>query len=373
MLNLGSMMTMTTTLKTVLVNLPTHPYQIYIGRGLLHNFALWQKMLKNRQIFIVSDENVAPHYLTEIIQQVSDYQCDYIILPAGEQFKTLDTLNTIMTELITKGHDRTTTLCALGGGVIGDMTGFAAACYRRGVDYIQMPTTLLAQVDSAIGGKTAVNHALGKNMIGAFHQANGVIIDIDTLLTLPEREFIAGLAEVIKYGLIADSDFFQWLEQHTRQIMQRDLAVLVTMIERSCQIKAHFVVKDEREQGVRALLNFGHTFGHAIETATGYTSWLHGEAVAVGMLAAADLSCRENTLSREAFSRIKALVMQFGLPIKPPADITPQRFLSLMAHDKKVLAGQLRLVLLNELGHATISSDYNIDNLYTTLEHIQEL
>jgi 3-dehydroquinate synthase len=281
------------------------------------------------------------------------------VLPDGEKYKTLDTLNTIFDALLTKKHNRTTTLVALGGGVIGDMTGFAAACYQRGVDFIQIPTTLLAQVDSSVGGKTAVNHPGGKNMIGAFYQPQCVVADTRTLNTLPDRELRAGLAEVIKYGLIADIDFFAWLERNIELLISRDAAALAYAIERSCENKAKVVSKDEREGGIRAILNFGHTFGHAIETFQSYRDWLHGEAIAAGMVMAAELSCLMGWISAEDVSRARNLIARSGLPITAPEAMTVDDFLELMSVDKKVLDGSLRLVLLKSIGEAVVTSSFD--------------
>ena len=264
------------------------------------------------------------------------------------------TLGEIFDQVMADGHNRTTTFIALGGGVVGDMAGFAAACYQRGVDFIQIPTTLLAQVDSSVGGKTAVNHPMGKNMIGAFHQPRAVLIDTNTLHTLPERELAAGLAEVIKYGLICDEPFYRWLQQNMPKLLAREEAALAEAVERSCSNKAQVVSADERESGIRAILNLGHTFGHAIETAQGYGQWLHGEAVAVGMLLALDLSVRRSPIPASEVADLRALLLATGLPVAPPADMTAAVFLELMARDKKVVDGRLRLVLLEAMGAACV-------------------
>jgi 3-dehydroquinate synthase len=290
--------------------------------------------------------------------QLSGVQVDTVILQDGERYKNLETLNEIFTQLIDSQHDRKTTLIALGGGVVGDMTGFAAASYQRGVPFVQVPTTLLAQVDSSVGGKTAVNHSLGKNMIGAFYQPRAVIIDTDTLSTLPDREFRAGLAEVIKYGLIADRDFFTWLEDNQQALLTRDAEALAYAIQRSCINKAEVVSADETEQGIRAILNLGHTFGHAIETFQQYRDWLHGEAVAAGMVMAAHLSLLAGKISAQDLQRTTDLIAACGLPVQPPPNMTADDFLNLMVRDKKVLDGQLRLVLLNSIGSATVSADF---------------
>jgi len=289
-------------------------------------------------------------------------------LPDGEKYKNLETLNTIFDTLLSKKHNRTTTLIALGGGVIGDMTGFAAACYQRGVNFIQLPTTLLAQVDSSVGGKTAVNHPMGKNMIGAFYQPQCVIADTGTLNTLDDRQLRAGLAEVIKYGLIADAPFFNWLEENINHLLDRDPEALAYAIERSCENKAKVVSLDEREGGVRAILNLGHTFGHAIETYQSYKDWLHGEAVSVGMVMAAKLSNALGWIPENDVSRTKELLLKCELPVSAPKDMSAEKFLELMSVDKKVLDGSLRLVLLKSIGHAVVTSDFDPNCLNTLLE-----
>jgi 3-dehydroquinate synthase len=316
---------------------------------------------------VVSNDVVAPLYLEKLLAGLSRYQHEVLILPDGEHHKTLDTTGLIFDRLLEKRFDRGCTLLALGGGVVGDITGFAAACYQRGVDFVQVPTTLLAQVDSSVGGKTGVNHPRGKNMIGAFHQPRCVIADTVTLDTLPEREYCAGLAEIVKYGLIGDADFFDWLEAQMPGLRSRDPEMLAHAIECSCADKAEIVSQDERESGVRALLNLGHTFGHAIEAGLGYGRWLHGEAVAVGTMLAADLSARLGWLDSAAVERVGALLQRAGLPVKPPAELTPARLLELMAVDKKVAQGNLRLVLLRAIGRAVVSSDFSRSSLDQTL------
>ena len=316
---------------------------------------------------LVSNDTVAPLYLQRVRQQLEEFNTATVILPDGEQYKNLDTLNTIFTALLEHRFNRDCTLIALGGGVVGDITGFAAACYQRGVAFLQIPTTLLAQVDSSVGGKTGVNHPLGKNMIGAFHQPGCVVIDTDTLDTLDDRQLSAGLAEVVKYGLIRDAEFFNWLEINIAALMARDKQALEYAIERSCSIKAEIVAADERESGQRALLNLGHTFGHAIETGTGYGNWLHGEAVATGMLMAADLSARHGWISTEMVQRTEQLLRQARLPIKAPQEIDETRFMALMAVDKKAVDSGLRLVLLKAIGDAFVSGDFSADLLGETL------
>lgn len=345
-------------MQTLEVDLGDRSYPIHIGSGLLDNPDLITPHIHGKQVLIVTNETVEPLYLARIQAVCADYQCDVVILPDGESYKTLESVNSIFDALLKARHNRTTTLIALGGGVVGDITGFAAASYQRGVNFIQIPTTLLSQVDSSVGGKTGVNHAMGKNMIGAFHQPQCVIADTETLSTLPERELRAGFAEVIKYGLICDGEFFNWLELNYSAVLSCDMAALAYTIERSCRNKAQVVAQDERESGIRAILNLGHTFGHAIETAKGYGNWLHGEAVAVGMVMATDLSARLGWISAADAQRSRALIDAAGLPAVPPEDMTTQQFMELMAVDKKVLDGALRLVLLKAIGVAVISSDF---------------
>jgi 3-dehydroquinate synthase len=350
----------------VQVSLGDRSYPISIGSDEICNADIG-RYISGKKVLIVTNETIAPLYLELLEQQLTDKQVSRVILADGEQYKNLDTLNLIFDQLIGDHHDRKTTLIALGGGVVGDMTGFAAASYQRGVAFIQIPTTLLAQVDSSVGGKTAVNHPMGKNMIGAFYQPQAVIIDTDTLSTLPDREFYAGLAEVIKYGLIVDADFFQWLENNVDLLLQRDKRALAYAIELSCVSKARIVAEDETEQGIRAILNLGHTFGHAIETFQQYKQWIHGEAVAAGMVMAAELSVISGDLSEADLQRIKDLLARCSLPITPPADMQPDDFTGLMIRDKKVLDGQLRLVLLKRLGEATVTGQFSIDHLNQVL------
>lgn len=359
-------------MNTLNVDLGTRSYPIYIGNNLLREPALFSPHIKHQEVLIVTNETVAPLYLETLEETLSAYSTESVILPDGEQYKTLATLNLIFDQLLTKQLSRQVTVIALGGGVIGDMAGFAAACYQRGVPFIQVPTTLLAQVDSSVGGKTAVNHELGKNMIGAFYQPQSVIADTDTLKTLDDRQFSAGLAEVIKYGLINDAEFFQWLEQHMDQLIARDSTFLVQAIERSCQDKATLVADDEREQGVRALLNLGHTFGHAIETGLGYGTYLHGEAIAVGMLMAADMSNRLGWLENSQVMRIRQILLAAKLPVTVSPTLTPSRFIDLMSVDKKVQDGKIRLILLRDIGQAVIEQDYDMSELNATLEAFTE-
>jgi 3-dehydroquinate synthase len=349
------------------VDLGDRSYPIYVGDHLFQKVDI-AGAIRGKQVMIVTNETIAPLYLNALRDQLSGLQVDEVILPDGESFKTLETLNLIFDALLQMRHNRTTTLIALGGGVIGDMTGFAAASYQRGVDFIQIPTTLLSQVDSSVGGKTGVNHPLGKNMIGAFYQPKAVLADTDVLKTLPERELAAGLAEVIKYGLIYDVEFLAWLEKNIEGLNDCDPELMAYAIKRSCEIKAEVVAQDEREGGIRAILNLGHTFGHAIETDQGYGNWLHGEAVGAGMWMAADLSMRLGWLEPADLARVETLLRRAKLPIAPPADMTPDRFIELMSVDKKVLDGQIRLVLLQKLGEAVVTSDVDPQALIATLK-----
>jgi len=355
-------------MKTLTVDLGDRSYPIYIGRNLLGKAELLTPHIQSRQVLIVSNETVAPLYLEKVKPALTNYQAESVILPDGEQYKTLDTLNLIFDALLKHRFDRNCTLIALGGGVVGDITGFAAATYQRGVNFIQIPTTLLAQVDSSVGGKTGVNHPLGKNMIGAFHQPQCVLIDTETLSTLDKKELSAGLAEVIKYGLIRDPEFFDWIEGHLPSLLALDPDNLAYAIERSCQNKAEVVAADEKEAGQRALLNLGHTFGHAIEAGMGYGSWLHGEAVGTGMLMAADLSQKQGWITPEQTQRIQNILIAAHLPVKTPPELNSDRFMELMAVDKKVQAGKIRLVLLKDIGSSLVSEDYNPDLLKETLD-----
>ena len=358
---------MTAPPRILTVDLGERSYPIYIGPGLCADPDLYRRHIPGNQVLIVTNDTVAPLYLQPVREALKGYQLGTVVLPDGEAYKNLEVLNRIFDELLRLHFDRRCTLLALGGGVIGDMAGFAAACYQRGVDFVQVPTTLLAQVDSSVGGKTGVNHPLGKNMIGAFHQPLCVVADTDTLHTLPERELSAGLAEVIKYGLISDPALFEWLEANMEALRARDPAALTYAIACSCADKATVVAADEKEAGQRALLNLGHTFGHAIETGMGYGEWLHGEAVGAGMCMAADMSVRLGWLTPEARARVVALVERAGLPTTPPAGMAATRFEALMAVDKKVLDGQLRLVLLRAIGEAVVTADFAPDALRATL------
>ncbi len=354
---------------TLHVDLGERSYPVYIGRGLLADGELLRRHVPGAQVVLVSNETVAPLYMDRVCAALGERDLlTEVILPDGEQYKTLDTLALIFDRVMADRHNRTTTLVALGGGVIGDITGFAAACYQRGVNFIQLPTTLLAQVDSSVGGKTAVNHALGKNMIGAFYQPAAVLIDTDTLHTLPAREFSAGLAEVVKYGLICDEPFYRWLQRDMHRLLARDEAALAEAIERSCMNKARVVAADEREGGLRAILNLGHTFGHAIETAQGYGQWLHGEAVATGMLLALRLSAARGWIEEAEVADFRHLLEVMQLPVALPAGMAVGDFIDLMGRDKKVLDGRLRLVLLRALGEACIVDDASPEELEGLLE-----
>lgn len=354
-------------MRTLHVELGERSYPIYIGQGLLDRPECVLPHLAGCKVAIVTNETIAPLYLERLLRTLGDRPVSSIVLPDGEAHKNWETLQLIFDGLLQDRHDRKTTLIALGGGVIGDMGGFAAACYQRGVDFIQVPTTLLSQVDSSVGGKTGINHPLGKNMIGAFYQPKAVVIDTDSLATLPARELSAGLAEVIKYGLICDEPFLGWLEEHVEALLALDQSALTEAIERSCAAKAQVVGSDERESGLRAILNLGHTFGHAIETHQGYGVWLHGEAVAAGMVMALQMSLLLGWLSAAQRDRAIRLLVKAKLPVVPPVDMQPADFERLMAVDKKVLDGQLRLVLLSDLGQAVVTADFARDILEQTL------
>ncbi|MBK8453480.1 MAG: 3-dehydroquinate synthase [Thiofilum sp.] len=346
-------------MQTLQVDLGERSYPIHIGQGLLTQSHLLRPHIHGKRAVTISNTTVAPLYLDSVQNALEGFTTSAHLMPDGEEYKTLDTCNTIFTHLLENKADRKTTLIALGGGVVGDMVGFAAAAYQRGVNFIQVPTTLLSMVDSSVGGKTGVNHPLGKNMIGAFHQPQCVIIDTDTLNTLPDRELSAGIAEVIKYGLIRDTEFLAWLDTHMAQLVGRDPEVLAEAIFRSCQHKAEVVAADEREEGERALLNLGHTFGHAIEAAMGYGNWLHGEAVAAGMVMAAEHSMLMGWITPAEVQWIRELLQRANLPIEPPSSMTGADFKQYMSVDKKVLDGSLRLVLLQKIGRAIVTTDFH--------------
>ncbi|MFZ5493317.1 MAG: 3-dehydroquinate synthase [Pseudomonadota bacterium] len=343
-------------MRTLQVDLADRSYRIHIGSRLTAEPGLYRPHIRGRRVVVISDSHVAALYGPAVCAALADFEPRVLEFPPGEQSKTLDTYAALADELIAGRFDRKVTLIALGGGVVGDMTGFLAATYQRGVDFIQVPTTLLAQVDSSVGGKTGVNRPSGKNLLGAFHQPRCVLVDTATLATLPRRELVAGLAEVIKYGLIADEPFLTWIEQSLPALLAGDEEALQHAIHRSCEIKAAIVAADEREAGQRALLNLGHTFGHAIEAATGYGAWLHGEAVGLGMLMATGLSIRLGRLPPSAHGRVARLLERAGLPTALPAEIDTDTLLGFMAGDKKVLDGQLRLVALDAIGRGVVVS-----------------
>jgi len=348
------------------IDLGERSYPILIGAGLLHDPALVGGSVAARDVLVVTNATVAPLYLARLERALQGKRVASVALPDGEQHKTLATLNQVFDALVEQRMNRDACIVALGGGVVGDIAGFAAACYQRGVDYVQVPTTLLAQVDSSVGGKTGVNRPGGKNLVGAFHQPRAVLADTDTLGTLPPREFRAGLAEVIKYGLVADAAFLDWIEANVDALLRLDGAALAHAVRRSCEIKAAIVAEDEREHGRRALLNLGHTFGHALETAVGYGEWLHGEAVGAGLLMAADLSCRLGWLAAADLARVRRLLERAGLPVATPP-IGAGRALQLMGMDKKVLAGRIRLVLMRKVGEGVVVGDCPADALEATL------
>jgi 3-dehydroquinate synthase len=354
-------------MQTLHVDLGERSYPIYIGEQLIERGELLSRHIRGKQVAVVTNHTVAPLYLESVCRSLAGFTVTPVVLPDGEAHKNWQTLQLIFDGLLGARHDRNTTVVALGGGVVGDMAGFAAASYQRGVDFIQVPTTLLSQVDSSVGGKTGINHPLGKNMIGAFYQPQAVVIDTSTLTTLPPRELSAGLAEVIKYGLICDEPFLGWLEENVDKLRALDSVALTEAIRRSCDAKARVVGADERETGVRATLNLGHTFGHAIETHQGYGAWLHGEAVSAGTVMALEMSHQLGWLTSAQRDRAVRLLVRAGLPVVPPADMASDDFLQHMAVDKKVLNGQLRLILLRGLGEAVVTGDFAREVLESTL------
>ncbi len=354
-------------MNTLTVELGSRSYPILIGAGLLSRADLFQQHVPGRDILLVSNTIVGPLYAAALKKGLADRRIVEVTLPDGESHKTLATVSRMLDVLVTNRFSRDCTVVALGGGVVGDMAGFAAACYQRGVAFVQVPTTLLAQVDSSVGGKTGVNHPGGKNLIGAFHQPSAVLADTETLETLPLRELRAGLAEVIKYGLICDEELFTWLEQNVEKLLAHDAAALTHAIHRSCQIKAEIVGRDEREQGDRALLNLGHTFGHALESVTGYTKWLHGEAVGAGLLMAATMSCESGLMPAASVERLRKLLVRAGLPTEA-RDLAPDTVLEHMRIDKKVKSGRIRLVLMRSIGGSFVTADYPDAALRRTLE-----
>jgi 3-dehydroquinate synthase len=348
------------------VNLGSRSYPIYIGAGALRLKEAFDQVIPAREVLVITNTTVGPLYAAAVTQALAPRRCLEVSLPDGESHKTLANVSRILDVLIANRFARDCCVVALGGGVVGDMSGFAAACYQRGVSFVQMPTTLLAQVDSSVGGKTGVNHPGGKNLIGAFHQPAAVFADTDTLGSLPDRELRAGLAEVIKYGLIVDREFFDWLEANAARLLARDSMALTHAIKRSCEIKADIVARDEREQGDRALLNLGHTFGHAIESATNYSSWLHGEAVGAGMLLAADMSQRLGWLDSADVVRVERVLRLFGLRTDV-STLAANTIAEKMKIDKKVAAGRIRLVLLKSIGSSVVTGDYDDAALHETL------
>jgi len=355
-------------MRNLTVSLGERSYPIHIGPGILNRGSTLLSHIDSNQVMVVTNDKVAPLYLDKLTPLLEGKLVDSLILPDGEQHKTMESAMLVFDALLARKFNRNAHLIALGGGVIGDLTGFAAACYQRGVPFVQIPTTLLAQVDSSVGGKTAVNHPRGKNMIGAFHQPKCVIADLSTLDTLDDRELSAGLAEVVKYGLIRDESFFLWLEEHMEALLRRDPEALGYAIERSCVNKAEVVAADERESGERATLNLGHTFGHAIETGLGYGEILHGEAVAIGICQAADLSRRQGWLGNEDVERIASLLRRARLPTVPPAKLGTEDFLRHMAVDKKNLEGRIRLILLERIGKACLPMGVDVGLLRATLD-----
>ena len=355
-------------MKKLNLNLGEKSYPIYIGENLLSQADYLTKHISGNQVMIVSNTTVAPLYIDKVKSLLTDFEVCEVILPDGEQYKNLDTVNQIFTSLLENRFDRSATLIALGGGVVGDMTGYAAACYQRGVNFIQIPTTLLSQVDSSVGGKTGVNHPLGKNMIGAFYQPKAVIIDVDTLDTLPKREFSAGMAEVIKYGLLGNENFLSFIEKNVDSLMNKEKSTVIDAIYQSCMDKANIVAEDELEAGKRALLNLGHTFGHAIENSMGYGNYLHGEAISIGMYMAAVMSEKEGFIDQSQVSRVKSILENCELPTRLIGKINFSDFSKSMSVDKKVLKGKIRLVLLKTIGAAFISDDYHKEFLDQTIK-----
>ncbi len=357
------------------VKLAERSYNILIGAELFDDSAHFSSISSGKQVVVISNDTVAPLYAERVMNTISSLGCQVSLLelPDGEQYKTLDTFNLIMSYLLEKNYGRDVVIVALGGGVVGDVVGFAASCYQRGVDFIQVPTTLLSQVDSSVGGKTAVNHPLGKNMIGAFYQPKSVVIDINCLSTLPAREFSAGMAEVIKYGIIADADFFDWLDGNMNALFALNPKALTYAISRCCQLKADVVAQDEKESGVRAMLNLGHTYGHAIEAEMGYGNWLHGEAVSVGMHMAALTAQKQGLLSEQDVKKIQAILIKAKLPILAPSSMSIDDFMKHMMRDKKVLAGQLRLILPTSIGSADMISDTPMSVINDVIESCKAL
>ncbi|CAG9467655.1 unnamed protein product [Pedinophyceae sp. YPF-701] len=364
---------MQTEMRTVTVDLKDRSYPIYIGTDLIDQPELLARHIRGKSCLVITNTTLAPMYLNRVVEGlrgIEGMRVEEVVLPDGEEFKSVEVLGKIWDKAIETRLDRKTTFIALGGGVIGDMTGFAAAAYLRGVDFIQIPTTVMAMVDSSVGGKTGVNHPLGKNMIGAFHQPQCVLADMTTLQTLPDRELASGIAEVVKYGLIRDAEFFEWLESNMERLLARDADAFAHTIERSCVNKAEVVAADEREGGVRATLNLGHTFGHAIENHQGYGAWLHGEAVSAGMVMASWMSWNLGWIEEDLYQRTLALLKRAKTPTESPSDMKPEDFMRIMAVDKKVVDGNLRLILLKgPLGNCVVTGDFDPAVLQKTLEH----
>lgn len=354
-------------MKTLTINLGHHSYPIHIGAGLIKHAELITPHIHGKTTATVTNVTVKPLYLDKIHQLINNKSNIDIVLPDGEEYKNTETLGQIYTEMLEARCDRKTTLLALGGGVVGDVAGYSAASYQRGINFIQIPTTLLSMVDSSVGGKTGINHPLGKNMIGAFHQPQCVIIDTDFLNTLDDRQVSAGIAEIIKYGYINDIEFIHWIDENMDKLLKRDPEALIYAIYRSCEHKAKIVAADEKEQGQRALLNLGHTFGHAIETGMGYGKWLHGEAISAGMVMAAELSQKHDWISKSDVQSIRALLKKANLPVDPPKEINAEQFSKLMSIDKKVQDGVLHLVLMKSLGESFISSNFDKNALQSVL------
>ena len=346
-------------MKRIIVDLGQRSYPILIGQGLLDEPGLFDEFIPGQKVSIITNSTVAELYLDKLQAQLANYQTSAFIIEDGEQFKTVTTYSQILDHLLVQKVDRKSTVIALGGGVVGDVAGFAAASCLRGINFIQVPTTLLAQVDSSVGGKTGVNHDVGKNLVGAFYQPSCVVADLNTLDTLPTRDFNSGMAEVIKYGLIRDADFFDWLETNQDEIRQMSKPQLAHIVARSCEIKAEVVSADETEQGLRAILNLGHTFGHAIEAAMGYGQWMHGEAISAGMVMATQMSASMGDISDSTVARISKLFSAFDLPVQPPQAMSKQQMKELMVYDKKTVDSLIRLILLKQLGEAYVSNDYS--------------
>ena len=358
-------------MKTIDINLESTRYPVYLGRGCLHDRSLWDRHLGRGKVLLVTNETVAPLYLSSLLEALGGRKAEVHVLPDGEQHKTVKTWNGILDKLVDMQARRDATLIALGGGVVGDITGYAAASYMRGVRFIQAPTTLLAQVDASVGGKTGVNHPQGKNLIGAFHQPHAVMIDSATLDTLPAREFNAGMAEVVKYGALCNREFHDWLQANSARIAARDGQAVDYLIERSVLDKAEIVGQDEKESGIRALLNLGHSFGHALESETAYARFLHGEAVAIGMVTAARLSENRGLCEPGTAASLAALLKKFDLPVLIPEDLSVERLAAALKLDKKAIASGLRLVLLKSIGEAVVDQGSTAEQILNAIKESQ--